>query len=233
MRVFKTILNSRLRIRVILAAAVVTCMLLGLVVSLGIARVGSAESRPWYMIDPIKILLVQLIISGIGLLWAPLGAHICARIAHNRGLPVKRYAVAGAAYSILFFFPWVCFVMQMRNKTVWKPAIWAAYALTYAAWILGPFLLTLALIGLSVGTLNSWRNLPSLLFISLFLAMSLAWCISLFRLLNRHLLSGRHVAIVQTGQAVDSLIADVYLAPFLLCFSSIVGLLLVGLLVFM
>ena len=85
------------------------------------------------MIDPIKILLVQLIISGIGLLWAPLGAHICARIAHNRGLPVKRYAVAGAAYSILFFFPWVCFVMQMRNKTVWKPAIWAAYALTYAA----------------------------------------------------------------------------------------------------
>ena len=47
MRPFATVMASLLHIRIILAAATVTCMLLGLVFSLGIARVGSAESRPW------------------------------------------------------------------------------------------------------------------------------------------------------------------------------------------
>jgi multisubunit Na+/H+ antiporter MnhG subunit len=229
MRVFETILSSRLRIRVLLAAATVTCLLLGLVVSSVIAGVGIVVTQSWRITSPFEILLVELIISGICLLWAPLGAHICARIARNRGLPVKRYAVAGATYSILFFFPWLYLIMLMHNKTVWKPAIWAAYVILYAGWLLGPIALTLAIVGLSVGTVGLGA-FPSVLLLSLFLAMSVAWCISLFRLFKRHLPSRRHVTIVQTGQAVDSLIAKVYLAPFLLCFASIVVLLLGGLL---
>ena len=216
-----------------LAAVTGMCMLLGLFFFSGIehVQVGSGREIPSFGIDPFKALFVGLIILGLGLAWVPLSASICARIAHNRGLAERRYAIAGAAYSMLFFLPWLYFVMQMRNKTVWKPAIWAAYAVLYAGWLLGPIALTLGLLGLSYGTFNGWGAL-SVLFMGLFLAMSLAWFISMFRLLKRHLTSGRHAAIGQTGQAVDSLITEVYLAPFLLCFASIAVLLLLGLLAF-
>lgn len=229
MRPFATVMASLLHIRVMLAAATVVLMLLGLILLSGIVQVGPVGDISPFRVNPAKILLVGLIMLGICLLWAPLSAYICARIAHNRGLSTRRYAIAGAAYTMLFFFPGLYFVLQMRNKTVWKPAIWAAYAVLYAGWLLGPIVLTLFLAGLSVGTLGSGALL-SVLLLSLSLAMSLAWCISLFRLFKRHLPSRRHVTIVQTGQAVDSLIAEVHLAPFILCFSSIAVLLFVGLL---
>ena len=229
MRTFATVMASLLHIRVMLAAATVVLMLLGLVFFSGLVQDESGREISSFGTDPAKIWLVGLIILGICLLWVPLSAYICARIAHNRGLSARRYAIAGAAYSMLFFFPGLYFVMQMRNKTVWKPAIWAVYAVLYAGWLLGPIALTLAIVGLSVGTVGLGA-FPSVLLLSLFLAMSVAWCISLFRLLKRPLPSGRHVTIEQTGQAVDSLIAEVYLAPFLLCFASIVVLLLGGLL---
>jgi multisubunit Na+/H+ antiporter MnhG subunit len=224
MRVFETILSSRLRIRVLLAAATVTCLLLGLVVSSVIAGVGIVVTQSWRITSPFEILLVELIISGICLLWAPLGAHICARIARNRGLPVKRYAVAGATYSILFFFPWLYLIMLMHNKTVWKPAIWAAYVILYAGWLLGPIMITLFLAALSVGTLNDWRSPVVLLSTSLSLTMILAWCTSLFLLFDSLLPSGRFSALAQTGEPMVSLIARVHIAPFILCFSSIAGL---------
>ena len=211
-RSLATVMASLLHIRIMLAAATVICMLLGLVFFSGLVEPASGRDIPSFRIDPFKALLVALIIFGMCLLlWVPLSAYICARIAHNRGLSARRYAIAGAAYSMLFFFPGLYFVMQMLNKAVWKPTIWAAYAFLYAIWLLGPIALTLAFAGLSAGTLGLGAFL-SVLLLSLFLAMSLAWCISLFRLLNRHSPSGPHAATVQTGQAVDSLIADVYLA---------------------
>ena len=144
MRTFATVMASLLHIRIILAAAVVTCMLLGLVFFSGLVQDESGREISSFGTDPAKIWLVGLIILGICLLWVPLSAYICARIAHNRGLSARRYAIAGAAYSMLFFFPGLYFVMQMRNKTVWKPAIWAVYAVLYAGWLLGPIALTLA-----------------------------------------------------------------------------------------
>ena len=212
-----------------LAAATVVLMLLGLVFYSRVVQDESGRLISSYGLDPAKVLLVALIILGISvLLWVPVSAYICARIAHNRGLSARRYAIVGAAYSMLFFFPGLYFVMQMCNITVWKPAIWAVYAVLYAGWLLGPVVLTLVLAGLSYGMGGS--GALAALFLGLFLAMSIAWGISMFRLLNRHSPSGRHAATVQTGQAVASLIPDVYLAPFVMCFASIGVLLLGGLL---
>ena len=49
--------------------------------------------------------------------WAPFGALVCALIAWRRGINLYRCAVAGAAYSALFFLPWVYLAARMLGSS--------------------------------------------------------------------------------------------------------------------
>ena len=92
---------------------------------------------------PALLLLVVIAPAGIvSTLWAPLGALICALIARRRGLSPRRYALAGAAFSALFFLPWVYLVARMLGWVIPKPLVVLSYAILYLMWIQGPFQLS-------------------------------------------------------------------------------------------
>ena len=112
---------------------------------------------------------------GLGLLWAPFGALICARMARSRGLNRRRYAAAGAVYSVLFFWPWVYLVARMANRAVPAYLVRGAYATVYfLIWPLAALSLCFPAMGASVLR-------PLLL---LLLPCAVTWFISLKNLLG-------------------------------------------------
>ena len=70
--------------------------------------------------------------------WAPFGALVCALIAWRRGLNPYRCGVAGAAYSALFFLPWVYLAVRMLGWTIPKPLMALPYVVLYGLWAYGP-----------------------------------------------------------------------------------------------
>lgn len=116
----------------------------------------------------------------VGLLWAPFAALICGRVARSRGYDGRKYAVAGAVYSTLFFWPWVYLVARLYNRTI--PAsivrgtyymllgvIWPtislgfiplAFALPHPFWIVCILLLTASGVMwiISMRKLAGWRE---------------------------------------------------------------------------
>ena len=68
----------------------------------------------------------------VGWIWAPFAALVCAQVARAQGLDSRRFAAAGAIYSILFFWPWVYLVLRMHGKSVPSPVIRGAYIVLYA-----------------------------------------------------------------------------------------------------
>ena len=70
--------------------------------------------------------------------WAPFGALVCALIAWRRGLNPYRCAVAGAAYSALFFLPWVYLAARMLGWAIPKPLTALPYVVLYGLWAYGP-----------------------------------------------------------------------------------------------
>ena len=84
----------------------------------------------------------------LGLLWAPFGALVCARMAQSRGLNRRRYAVAGAVYSILFLWPWIYLIARMHNKGVPGLPVRAAYIILYCiVWPLATLSVVLPALG--------------------------------------------------------------------------------------
>ena len=82
----------------------------------------------------------------IGPLWMPFASLICARIAHKKGLSGWRYALAGALYSLLLFWPWVYLVARMNDKRVPRFFIGLFYFFVYVAWLLGSIWLMIEVI---------------------------------------------------------------------------------------
>ena len=71
----------------------------------------------------------------ISILWAPFGGLICALRARSLGLPVARFAVVGAAYSMAMLLPWIYLIRQMNRGWFSDGLIHAAYAFLYAVWV--------------------------------------------------------------------------------------------------
>lgn len=76
--------------------------------------------------------------AAFGLLFSPIAAFDCGRAAGSRGLGARKYAVAGAVYSVLFLLPWIYLRSQLRNKPLTDCTIAGGYALIYGLWVLGP-----------------------------------------------------------------------------------------------
>lgn len=133
-----------------------------------------------------------LIFPFIGCLWAPFAAVICARIARKRGIETRRFALAGALYSILFFWPWVYLVMRLRNGSVHAIAIRAFYFMIYSAWLIGSvFVWSVAVIVMSttLGEIGwfGWHSRTSYALLVLATTINASiWFISLKRLRRHH-----------------------------------------------
>ncbi len=214
--------SPTLSVRVLPAVLAVVCIVAGMVIGLVFFStvVTFPDREPsWHNLPPFNVLLIELIAVGACLLWVPIGSFISARFARAWGKPALHFVVTGASYSALFFLPWLYWVMRMHSRTVWKPAIWIAYFLVFAGWLLGPIPMTIVLAGLSYGA--SEGKFFALLFAGGFLAMGIAWCSSLFMLILRvYQSSGRSTSTV-SSKPQDSPIDKVYLAPFALFLASL------------
>lgn len=93
----------------------------------------------WFPVfGPFFSLVIAVLAVLLGLVWTPFGALTCRRIARSRGLSPRRYAIAGAVYSVLFFVPWVYLVMRMRGRSVSVVVVRNIYILLYGAWLVLP-----------------------------------------------------------------------------------------------
>lgn len=76
-----------------------------------------------------------MVLAAVGVLWAPVGALICLLTARFKNLPPGSYAVAGAKYSSLLFFPWFYLLMRMlTNNSLPMMVPFSGYLIIYAVW---------------------------------------------------------------------------------------------------
>ena len=147
--------------------------------------------------------LVTLTMPALGLLWAPFAALVCSRAARARGLETRRYALAGATYSILFFWPWVYLIARMYNKHIPGCVIRVVYIFSYG--VMWP-ISTLSLLILAIWYPQPFRSvLIFVLLLNIF-----AWFMSLIKLIVWH----RRQSRVLSGESDDVLPNRVYIMPF-------------------
>ena len=149
-----------------------------------------------------------------GLLWAPFAALITARMANNRGLERRKYAIVGATYSVLFFWPWVYLIARMRNRRIWGWVIRCVYVILYGLiWPVTWLASAINLIFLSayVSSVLSWILSP------LLLLSVVMWFISKRNLTKWQ----RGYAKMRNGSPVDVLPDRVYILPFAYAFASV------------
>lgn len=97
---------------------------------------------------PGSIFFLMAWLAVLSLVWAPFAASICALIAKRNKLSASRYAITGAAYSILFFIPWVYLLTKLLKRPLPVSMIRLGYFFLYTLWILGPigFIITLLIV---------------------------------------------------------------------------------------
>ena len=104
------------------------------------------------MIDQIEIVSASIIsfsllVLAFGIVWSPFAALICAKAGSTVGTSVGDLARTGAVHSVLFFFPWVYFLLRTLNRRISARVIVGTYAVLYLACLLRPVLFNLLLAG--------------------------------------------------------------------------------------
>ena len=102
-------------------------------------------------------LFVHLALAA-GLLWASFNALLCFKAAKKRALTGWPYAVAGAAYSILFVLPGLYLLLRLRDNTIHRSQVIAAYALCGLAFLI----LTASSYGLFIITAHEGARVSSM-----------------------------------------------------------------------
>jgi hypothetical protein len=88
----------------------------------------------------------------IGVIWAPFAALICGISAKSKGMSAIRYAVAGAAYSLLFLIPSLYFTLRLLRLRVPRVVVDMGYIFILILWTL---FIAVSYGGLAHSTLNS------------------------------------------------------------------------------
>lgn len=83
------------------------------------------------LLPTILAAFVVFVITTLCIAWSPFAALICARIARQRELNIKRPALHGAIYSIVLFIPWRHLTRQMRGDPISYRDITDAYTVTF------------------------------------------------------------------------------------------------------
>ena len=96
---------------------------------------------------PLIVTGVMLVLIAFpGLLVSPIAGLIAWRLARGRLLSGGREALAGVAYSICLFLPWVLLVVALRKGSLSSSTVNKSYMLLYLAWLIGP-LITVGITG--------------------------------------------------------------------------------------
>lgn len=114
------------------------------------------------MIDQIEIISASIISFSLlvlvfGIVWSPFAALICARAGSNVGTSGGDLARTGMVHSVLFFIPWVYFLLRIRNRRISDRVVVGTYVVLYLACLLGPILFNLLL---AAAILNVQSNYP-------------------------------------------------------------------------
>ena len=72
-----------------------------------------------------------------GILFSPVAAATCALLARRRGLSVKRYALMGGIYSVMFLAPSVYLIVRLLNRKPPTALVGFAYFVLLALWVAG------------------------------------------------------------------------------------------------
>ena len=138
--------------------------------------------------------------------------------------------MVGATYASTFLVPWIYVVIRIRDKHVWRPAIWIAYLFLYVNWLYGPIVLSGIgfLLNISLGG-QPVTSLASVSVGGVFLLMAFAWCSTLYLLLVAALKLKDNPDAPAFRETTTWPIHGVYYAPFALSFASLVPIVLFGL----
>ena len=127
--------------------------------------------------------IAPIIVSGFmfvliaipGLIVSPIAGLIAWWSARSRWSKGGREALAGVAYSICLFLPWILLVVALRRGSLSSSAVNKCYILLYLAWLIGP-LITFGIMGANLQTLD-FDPRPNFWWVSftLFLAMVFLW----------------------------------------------------------
>ena len=93
-----------------------------------------------YVWGPLLVAATLFIVAGDGLVWSPVGALIAWRLASRQSLDGRRYALAGAAYSVFLLFPWFLLIATLLGRRLPEIGIALTYFLIYFFWLMGPIL---------------------------------------------------------------------------------------------
>lgn len=77
-------------------------------------------------------ILILLLVTGI--IWAPFGGMICARMARRKGLLAGRYSTAAWSYSAQFLIPWIYLVAILQGNPTNRETARIDYTFIYALW---------------------------------------------------------------------------------------------------
>ena len=96
-----------------------------------------------------------MFITLVGIGASPVVAATCALLARRRGLSMRRYAIAGAIYSVLSFLPGVYLIAVLAGRTPPKALIVLAYLAMLVMWVASS--IALAMFGMGVGVVFELR----------------------------------------------------------------------------
>ena len=95
-----------------------------------------------------------VLIAFPGLVVSPIAGLIAWRVARGRLLSGGRETLAGVAYSVCLFLPWILLVVALRRGRLSSSTVNNCYILLYLAWLIGP-LITFGIMGANFQTLDS------------------------------------------------------------------------------
>ena len=84
---------------------------------------------------PLPLMYLGAALQLGGLIFAPLAALSCAWVARKEDLNPWQYALAGAVYSSLVFFPWLYLIRKMQDKPLTKDTISWGIHVAYVIWV--------------------------------------------------------------------------------------------------
>ena len=158
---------------------------------------------------PFFVLVIFYMLAAIGLLWSPVAAYTCARVARSKGVDARRYAIAGAIYSILLFLPWIYLWSKLRNKPLRGITVAIGYVLLYALWLIGPISFMAILAGSDQSQSIAALVMLAMLVISLVLIKFANLCIKCCDVFDAN------------NDALGKLICSPYLTPFVFAFVTL------------
>ena len=91
-----------------------------------------------------------IVVSYVGIGFAPFSAATCALLARRRGFSMKRYALAGGIYSLMFLAPAIYLIVRVAGRRPPTALVVFAYLVLLTLWVAGPLVTPVAYLWVSL-----------------------------------------------------------------------------------